>query len=205
VRELENEIERLVTFAEDGQILQPEHLSAKFFARAKPQPRGQTLLYKIARRHRGVGTANARRGRGKISGNKAKWRGCSASAASACNARWSASVFPEKQKRYDSARQISLDGLLEIVLTISIVGVIIYHESRKEIESLALDLLQARTDFAYALCERYDELEASPHTGAERRNSPRAHCYRRYISVLQNEPADKKGELVIHRSTKAEI
>jgi Nif-specific regulatory protein len=30
VRELENEIERLVTLAEDGQILQREHLSAKF-------------------------------------------------------------------------------------------------------------------------------------------------------------------------------
>ncbi|MDZ7364026.1 MAG: sigma-54 dependent transcriptional regulator [candidate division KSB1 bacterium] len=30
VRELENEIERLVTLAEDGQVLQPEHLSAKF-------------------------------------------------------------------------------------------------------------------------------------------------------------------------------
>jgi transcriptional regulator with PAS, ATPase and Fis domain len=30
VRELENEIERLVTLAEDGQVLQREHLSAKF-------------------------------------------------------------------------------------------------------------------------------------------------------------------------------
>ena len=37
VRELENEIERLVTLAEDGQVLQPEHLSAKFARSREPK------------------------------------------------------------------------------------------------------------------------------------------------------------------------
>jgi transcriptional regulator with PAS, ATPase and Fis domain len=38
VRELENEIERLVTLAEDGQVLQPEHLSAKFARPRETKP-----------------------------------------------------------------------------------------------------------------------------------------------------------------------
>lgn len=94
--------------------------------------------------------------------------------------------------------KLVLMGLLEIVLTISIVGVIIYHESRKEIESLALDLLQARTDFAYALCERYDELYHQPTPELKDEIRRVRIATDGYISVLQNEPADKKGELVIH-------
>jgi len=91
-----------------------------------------------------------------------------------------------------------LMGLLEIGLTISIVGVVIYGESRKEIESLARDLLRARTDFAYALCERYDELYHQP-TAELREEIRRVRIATDgYIAVIQNEPADKKGVLVIH-------
>ena len=94
--------------------------------------------------------------------------------------------------------KLVLMGLLEIVLTISIVGVVIYDESRKEIESLARDLLRARTDFAYALCERYDELYHQP-TAELREEIRRVRIATDgYIAVIQNEPAEKKGVLVIH-------
>jgi len=94
--------------------------------------------------------------------------------------------------------KLVLMGLLEIVLTISIVGVVIYDESRKEIESLARDLLRARTDFAYALCERYDELYHQP-TAELREEIRRVRIATDgYIAVIQNEPAEKKGVLAIH-------
>lgn len=91
-----------------------------------------------------------------------------------------------------------LMGLLEIVLTISIVGAVIYHESRKEIESLARDLLRARTDFAYTLCERYDELYHQPTPELKDEIRRVRIATDGYIAVIQNEPAEKKGVLVIH-------
>jgi serine phosphatase RsbU (regulator of sigma subunit)/anti-sigma regulatory factor (Ser/Thr protein kinase) len=94
--------------------------------------------------------------------------------------------------------KLILMALLEIVLTVSIVGALIYSESRKEIETLARDLLRARTEFAYALCERYDEQvhQASPELREEIRKVRIAADG--YIAVLQNAPAEQKGVLVIH-------
>ncbi len=91
-----------------------------------------------------------------------------------------------------------LMGLLEIALTISIVGAVIYHESRKEIESLARDLLRARTDFAYTLCERYDELYHQPTPELKEEILRVRIATDGYIAVIQNEPVEKKGVLIIH-------
>jgi len=89
-------------------------------------------------------------------------------------------------------------GLLEIVLTIAIIGAVIYHESRKEIESLARDLLRARTEFAYTLCERYDELYHQPTPELKDEIRRVRIATDGYIAVIQNEPVEKKGMLVIH-------
>jgi len=94
--------------------------------------------------------------------------------------------------------KLMLMALLEIILTVSIVGAVIYQESRKEIETLARDLLRARTEFAYALCERYDsqDQQAIPELRQEIRKVRIAADG--YIAVIQNAPAAQKGVLVIH-------
>jgi serine phosphatase RsbU (regulator of sigma subunit)/anti-sigma regulatory factor (Ser/Thr protein kinase) len=95
--------------------------------------------------------------------------------------------------------KLILMALLEIVLTISIVGAVIYNESRKEIETLARDLLRARTEFAYALCERYDEQDHHQPTPELKQEIRRVRIAADgYIAVIQNAPAEKKGVLVIH-------
>jgi len=94
--------------------------------------------------------------------------------------------------------KLVLMGLLEIALAISIVGAVIYFESRKEIESLARDLLRARTDYAYALCERYEQLYGQPTPELKDQIRKVRIATDGYIVVLQNAPADKKGELIIH-------
>jgi sigma-B regulation protein RsbU (phosphoserine phosphatase) len=94
--------------------------------------------------------------------------------------------------------RLILMALLEIVLTISVVGAVVYYESRKEIEGLARDLLRARTEFAYTLCERYDELYHLPTPELKEAIRKVRIAADGYIAVIQNAPADKKGELVIH-------
>jgi sigma-B regulation protein RsbU (phosphoserine phosphatase) len=94
--------------------------------------------------------------------------------------------------------KLILMALLEIILTVSIVGGVIYHESRKEIETLARDLIRARTEFAYALCERYDELDHQPTAELKEKIGKVRIAADGYIAVIQNAPADKKGVLVIH-------
>ncbi|MCI0694445.1 SpoIIE family protein phosphatase [candidate division KSB1 bacterium] len=94
--------------------------------------------------------------------------------------------------------RLILMALLEIALTISIVGAVIYHESRKEIETLARDLIRARTEYAYAVCERYYELYQQPTPDLKEEIRKVRIAADGYIAVIRNVPADKKGVLVIH-------
>jgi serine phosphatase RsbU (regulator of sigma subunit)/anti-sigma regulatory factor (Ser/Thr protein kinase) len=94
--------------------------------------------------------------------------------------------------------KLILMALLEIALTVSIVGAVIYHESRKEIETLARDLLRARTEFAYALCERYDEQDHQPSPELKEEIRRVRIAADGYIAVIQNAPAEQKGVLAIH-------
>jgi len=94
--------------------------------------------------------------------------------------------------------KLILMALLEIISTVSIVGAVIYLESRKEIETLARDLLRARTEFAYALCERYDEQDHQPTPELKNEMRKVRIAADGYIAVIQNAPADQKGVLVIH-------
>jgi serine phosphatase RsbU (regulator of sigma subunit) len=94
--------------------------------------------------------------------------------------------------------RLILVALLEIVLTISIVGALAYHESKREIENLARDLLRARTEYAYALCERYDELFGQPTPELKNEIKMVRIATDGYIVVLDNSSVEKKGALIIH-------
>lgn len=94
--------------------------------------------------------------------------------------------------------RLILVALLEIGLTISIVGALAYRESKKEIESLARDLLRARTEFAYELCKRYGHNSGQPTDSLKEEIRNVRIAADGYIAVLDNSPDERKGVLVIH-------
>ncbi|MDZ7292083.1 MAG: SpoIIE family protein phosphatase [candidate division KSB1 bacterium] len=100
--------------------------------------------------------------------------------------------------------RLILLALLEIGLTISIVGVLAYRESKREIESLARELLRARTEYAYALCERYHELYSEPTAELKEEIRKVRIATDGYIAVIHHLHHDQKGILVIHPSSEGE-
>lgn len=93
--------------------------------------------------------------------------------------------------------KLALVALLEIVLTISIVGALAFRESKRELETLARELLRAKTEYAFALCERYQQLFGYPTEELKKEIAAVRISADGYISVLDNSPATK-GMLVVH-------
>jgi len=88
-------------------------------------------------------------------------------------------------------------ALVEIVLTITVVGALAFRESKHELENLARELLRAKTEYAYALCERYNQEYGEPSDEIKQALTAMRISADGYISVLDNSP-ESKGKLVVH-------
>ncbi len=88
-------------------------------------------------------------------------------------------------------------ALVEIVLTIAVVGVLAFRESKHELENLSRELLRAKTEYAYALCERYDQEYGQPNDEIKQALTAMRISADGYVSVLDNSP-EGRGRLVVH-------
>lgn len=88
--------------------------------------------------------------------------------------------------------------VFEIVLAVALVGFVIYRESKMEVKKLARDLLIAKTEQAFALCDRHYKnfLELSEELKREIAEIQIAKDG--YIAVISNEDGPNKGVLMVH-------
>ena len=93
--------------------------------------------------------------------------------------------------------KLILIALVEIVLTIAVVGALAFRESKHELENLSRELLRAKTEYAYALCERYDQEYGQPNDEIKQALAAMRISADGYVSVLDNSPASM-GRLVVH-------
>ncbi len=88
-------------------------------------------------------------------------------------------------------------ALVEIVLTIVIVGILAFRESKQELENLANEVLRAKTEYAYALCERDQHLHDRPTEELKKEIAAVRIAIDGYITVIDNSP-ENKGTLLVH-------
>ncbi|RMD96397.1 MAG: HAMP domain-containing protein [Calditrichaeota bacterium] len=93
--------------------------------------------------------------------------------------------------------KLSLVIILEIIAMVTLVGIVTFRQSRSEIQSLARELLKARTEYAFTLCELYNDLHGQPAKELIRRIQSVRIAHDGYIAVISN-AAETKGVLVIH-------
>ncbi len=94
--------------------------------------------------------------------------------------------------------------LLEIALTITIVGLYAYQGSKNEIEQLARDLLMARTEYAYAKCESFNLHFGKPTPELMKAINAVRIATDGYIVAIDNNDGPSKGVAVIHPSAAGE-
>ncbi len=94
--------------------------------------------------------------------------------------------------------KLLLAVLLEIALTIVIVILWAYQGAQDELEQLARDLLRAQTDFAYALCDRYNQRYGGPTDELKEQLSAVRIAVDGYIVAIDNSDTPAKGNLIIH-------
>ena len=99
--------------------------------------------------------------------------------------------------------KLVLTVLLEIALTITIVGLWAYQGSKNEIERLARDLLVARTEYAYAICERYNLHFGGPTPELKEEFKAVRIANGGYIVALDNSPSAAKGTLILPATASA--
>ena len=100
--------------------------------------------------------------------------------------------------------KLILTILLEIALTITIVGLYAYQGSKNEIEQLARDLLIARTEYAYAKCESFNLDHGRPTPELMKAINEVRIATDGYIVAIDNNDGPGKGRAVIHPSAQGE-
>lgn len=100
--------------------------------------------------------------------------------------------------------KLNLVVLFELIATVSIVGYFALQHSKQETESLSREILRARTDYAFALCERYYATDGVP--TEELYNRIKAvHIFEEgYITVISMADSNM-GELLIHPTGEGEL
>lgn len=93
--------------------------------------------------------------------------------------------------------KLILIALAEIVLTIAVVGALAFRESKHELENLARELLRAKTEYAYSLCERYNQQYGLPNDEIKKALAAIRISADGYVTALDNAPANK-GTLLVH-------
>ncbi len=88
--------------------------------------------------------------------------------------------------------------VFEIILAVALVSSIIYRESKSEIRKLAEDLLVAKTQQAFALCDRHYKNSLEPSDELKKELAEIDLTKDGYIAVVNNEDGPGKGVLIVH-------
>ena len=87
-----------------------------------------------------------------------------------------------------------------LMVTVAVAGFLGYRESKWKVKDLARELLQAKTERAFALCEQAYQSHRLPPESVKRKIAAIRIGEDGYIAVLKNEPGPEKGVLVVHPS-----
>lgn len=87
-----------------------------------------------------------------------------------------------------------------LMMTVAVAGFIGYRESKWKIKELARELLVAKTDQAFALCEREYKNEQVPSEELKQEIAAIKIATNGYISILDNRDGAAKGMLIVHPS-----
>ncbi|RMF65011.1 MAG: HAMP domain-containing protein [Calditrichaeota bacterium] len=91
-----------------------------------------------------------------------------------------------------------LVSVLLIIFSVSAAGFLGYRESKWKLKKLARDLLVAKTEQAYALCERHYKNDLEPSEELKKEIASIQIAQDGYIAVLDNKDGPSKGVLVVH-------
>jgi len=100
--------------------------------------------------------------------------------------------------------KLSLVIIIDIIVTLAIVGFLSYTRSKEEIEKLALDLVKSRVEYAYTLCREQNALEGTPNPGVKSALQRVKIAEEGYIFVFSNSMATRK-QLLIHPANEGRI
>ncbi|MFQ5603806.1 MAG: SpoIIE family protein phosphatase [bacterium] len=87
-----------------------------------------------------------------------------------------------------------------IIVTVAFAGYLGYRTSQNEIKKLAKELIKAKTEHAYSLCEHDYKSSPNPSQNLKQKIAEIQVSKDGYISVLGNTPAHEKGILIVHPS-----
>lgn len=94
------------------------------------------------------------------------------------------------------AKLISLI-VFEVAVTVLLAGWLTYRESKWRVKDLARDLLVARTEQAFALCDRHYKNSLQPSEELKQEIAAVKIAKDGYIAVIDNDPS-RKGVLIVH-------
>ncbi len=87
-----------------------------------------------------------------------------------------------------------------LMVTVAVAGFIGYRESKWKIKALARELLVAKTEQAFALCERHYKNEFYPSEELKQEIAAIKIATNGYISILDHREGPTKGTLLVHPS-----
>ncbi|MFQ6115287.1 MAG: Cache 3/Cache 2 fusion domain-containing protein, partial [bacterium] len=87
-----------------------------------------------------------------------------------------------------------------IMVTVAVAGFLGYRESKWKIKDLARQLVVAKTEEAFVLCEHHYKYSPEPTDELKQEIAAMQIAKDGYISVLSNEDGPNKGVLVVHPS-----
>ncbi len=96
--------------------------------------------------------------------------------------------------------KLTLLVVFDVMLTVAVAGFLSYRESKWEIKKLARDLVVAKTEQAFALCERHYKTTGQPSEELKREIAAIQIAKDGYISVLSDKDGPNKGVLIVHPS-----
>ncbi len=94
--------------------------------------------------------------------------------------------------------KLILVAVFVIVVTVTVAGFLGYRESKWKIKDLARELLIAKTEHAYALCDRHFKTSREPSEELKKEIASIQIARYGYIAVINNDNTQNKGMLVVH-------
>jgi len=94
--------------------------------------------------------------------------------------------------------KLILVSVIFIIMTLAFAGLFGYRQSRWHIKILAKDLLIAKTNHAYELCEQFYRNSLEPSNELKRQIAQLQIAEEGYVAVISNEPGINKGRLIVH-------
>lgn len=91
-------------------------------------------------------------------------------------------------------------AILEVMITISVVGWLAFRESKNEIMGLALELLRSKTEVAYLKSSWHASAHGGPDDELKREIAAIPIAKDGYIAVISNKLGPEMGTLVVHPS-----